>query len=48
MSFMFRNAVAYNQDLSGLDVSNVTNCQNFSLNANLWSQPKPNFTNCTP
>ena len=48
MQTMFWLAAAYNQDLSGWDVSNVTNCNNFSLYANLWAQPKPNFTNCDP
>jgi len=28
-------------------VSNVTDCQDFSLDATAWTLPKPNFTNCT-
>jgi hypothetical protein len=25
----------------------VTDCQNFSSSATAWTEPKPNFTNCT-
>jgi len=28
-------------------VSNVTDCQNFSNVTTAWTEPKPNFTNCT-
>jgi len=48
MRLMFQNAVAFNQDLSGWDVSNVTSCNNFSFNAPLTEANTPNFTNCTP
>ena len=52
MSAMFSNTAQnftqMNQDLSSWDVSNVTLCGNFANNANLWTEPKPNFTACTP
>jgi surface protein len=43
-----QNQTQMNQDLSSWDVANVTNCVIFAQNANLWTQPKPNFTACTP
>ena len=52
MSAMFSNTAQnftqMNQDLSSWDVSNVTNCALFANNANLWTEPQPNFTACTP
>ena len=52
MSAMFSNTTSnstqMNQDLSSWDVSNVTNCLLFANNANLWTEPQPNFTACTP
>ena len=52
MSVMFANVAQnftqMNQDLSSWDVSNVTNCALFANNANLWTDPQPNFTACTP
>ena len=47
MSFMFYSAESFNQDLSSWDVSNVIYCEDFSTNATAWTEPKPNFTNCT-
>ena len=36
-------------DLSGWDVSKVTNCNNFYNNITDWPESKrPNFTNCNP
>ena len=46
MPGMFASATSFNSDISSWDVSNVTNCQNFSNNATTWTLPKPNFTNC--
>jgi surface protein len=37
----------FNQDLSSWDVSNVTYCSRFSYSTPDWTEPKPNFTNCT-
>ena len=48
MSNMFYGATAFNQDLSGWNVLLVTSCDDFSDNASSWSNPKPNFTSCTP
>lgn len=48
MNFMFSRAKSFNQDLSAWDVSNVTECNYFAWQSgNLWTLPKPNFTNCT-
>ena len=47
MLSMFRNTT-FNQDLSNWDVLNVTDCEFFSANNNVWTLPKPNFTNCDP
>ena len=48
MDEMFDRASAFNQDLSAWDVLNVTSCNTFSRDANNWTLPKPNFTNCSP
>ena len=37
----------FNQDISSWDVSNVTDCRQFSYETTTWALPKPNFTNCT-
>ena len=47
MNDMFWNATAFNQDLSAWNVSNVTECALFSNEATAWTEPEPNFTNCT-
>ena len=47
MSDMFNTAKVFNQDISSWDVSNVTDCEGFSTGATAWTEPKPNFTNCT-
>jgi len=47
MSRMFQNAISFNQDISSWSVSNVTNCEDFNVQAYGWFLPKPNFTNCT-
>ena len=47
MQFMFYYARTFNQDIGSWDVSNVTNCIRFSTETNAWTEPKPNFTNCT-
>ena len=47
MYFMFSNAESFNQDISFWDATNVTEYSAFSFNATSWTEPKPNFTNCT-
>ena len=48
MGSMFRGSLVFNQDLSNWNVSNVSNCENFcSDNGEIWTLPKPNFTNCS-
>jgi len=47
MGSTFKDASSFNQDLSSWDVSNVIYCEDFSTNATAWTEPKPNFTNCT-
>ena len=47
MTQMFYDAILFNQDISSWDVSNVTACGFFSERATAWTEPKPNFTNCT-
>ena len=47
MASTFKDASSFNQDLSSWDVSNVIYCEDFSLEATAWTEPKPNFTNCT-
>jgi surface protein len=44
---MFSNATTFNLNLSSWNVSNVTECEDFSKGAVAWTEPKPNFTNCT-
>jgi len=46
MSRMFEEATSFNQDLNSWNVSNVTNCEDFSSYATAWTESKPNFTNC--
>ena len=43
---MFMYATSFNKDLSSWDMSNVTDCIQFSVEATAWTLPKPNFTNC--
>ena len=38
----------FNQNLSNWNTEKVEFCEKFALNANSWSLPKPNFTNCDP
>jgi surface protein len=46
---MFLRSTAFNQDLSTWSVNpNVSVCGSFATDATSWTQPKPNFTNCTP
>ena len=47
MAFMFYKAASFNKDLNSWNVSNVTYCEDFSYEATAWTEPKPNFTNCT-
>ena len=44
--FAALEASVFNQDLSGWNVDNVVLCNGFSVNT--FTEPKPNFTNCTP
>ena len=49
MNRMFYNATAMNQDLSSWSVNpNVGTCSDFAFGTTSWTEPKPNFTNCTP
>ena len=48
MGYMVANAISFNQNLSSWSVDGVTVCDGFSDNTPSWTQPKPNFTNCTP
>jgi hypothetical protein len=45
---MFYRANYFNQDLSSWSVDGVKVCDDFSDGATAWTEPKPNFTNCTP
>ena len=47
MGDMLASASSFNQDLSAWDVDKVTFCNDFSANSTAWTDPKPNFTNCT-
>jgi hypothetical protein len=45
--------MSFNQDLSGWKVDNVFQCSGFNAlgilsNRDVWTLPKPNFTQCTP
>ena len=46
MNRMFRKS-QFNGDISNWNVSNVVDCWAFSLDATAWTEPEPNFTNCT-
>ena len=46
MNRMFQKS-QFNGDISNWNVSNVVDCWAFSLDATAWTEPKPNFTNCT-
>ena len=48
MESMFNNAETFNWDLSGWDVDAVTSCGGFSVGTDNWTEPKPQFTSCTP
>ena len=47
MYAMFANNSSFNQNLGSWSVTNVIDCNFFSLGASNWSLPKPNFTNCS-
>ena len=48
MNSMFNRARSFNQDLSSWNVENVLICERIGENADSWTLPKPNFTNCDP
>jgi hypothetical protein len=48
MTSMFYNASIFNQDLSIWVVDKVINCPSFKKNADSYTLPIPNFTNCDP
>ncbi len=48
MYSMFYLTYLFNQDLSSWNVSNVTVCDDFAINTDDWTLPKPNFTQCNP
>lgn len=48
MNEMFLSNKSFNQNLSSWNVSNVVDCSRFSTQADSWTLPKPNFTNCNP
>jgi len=49
MAFMFRDATAFNQNLTSWSVANVTVCGLFNGGTSGLSNGNlPNFTNCTP
>jgi surface protein len=43
MAYMFYDAIIFNQDLSGWNVSAVTFSISFSTGATAWTEPKPSF-----
>tara|TARA_R100001591_G_scaffold52869_2_gene62980 strand:+ start:22016 stop:25087 length:3072 start_codon:yes stop_codon:yes gene_type:complete len=45
---MFKGASSFNQDLSSWNVTGVQFCTGVFDNTPSWTDPKPNFTNCTP
>ena len=47
MTSMFGSATSFNQDLSSWNVNNVSKCNSFRFYTTAWTEPKPNFTNCT-
>jgi len=46
MSRMFYDTDAFNHDLSGWNVCNVTNYSNYDNGASSWILPKPSFGTC--
>jgi surface protein len=40
---MFVDAIAFNQDLSGWNVSSVGSSSDFATGATAWVLPQPNF-----
>jgi len=51
MKVMFKDNRVFNQDLSSWDVENVIDCTEFYWTqdgSDVWTLPKPNFTNCNP
>ena len=47
MHGMFIGALSFNQDLRSWNVKNVKKCYAFRAESPAWTEPKPNFTNCT-
>ena len=48
MRGMFNGAAAFNQDIAHWNVNKVTACEDFAVNTEVWTKPRPNFTNCRP
>ena len=51
MKYMFYESRNFNQDLSNWNVDKVHGCEGFSFHRrgnNVWTLPKPNFTDCNP
>ena len=45
--FTDENYMFFNQNLSSWNVNNVSQCQSFCSGYSDWTEPKPNFTNCS-
>ena len=45
MENMF-SVTGFNQNLENWDVEDVTKCSRFAEGNSVWTEPKPNFTNC--